>query len=487
MKRIAAALLAVSSLGGCAAAQVPAPDAFEQPVLTVRADGFANLIYQLDCLALPEVHCSREALRALWANGWSEADEGILQRWAAVVRSAAIDAPAEDEGGLHPLPHATPDAAEQLRVAGSLASDAAAWKRRAAALLEPAQVEAGLGVLAHFHPRFAAWWQAHGAAAARDAAAALETALDDPALARWVDELRRFYGAGAAEGFTLHLAVIPAEAQGPSYATQLGDHALLEMRPGDRPASRLEVAIHELCHRFLAHAPPAARREALASFVSVGDQRAMAAWALLDEAVATAAGNGLGAALLYDEATRERRLAAPLYGDPAIDGAARAILTLVREQIAAGGTVHDGAFLERYRAAVEAALGAQLDTPALQLRQVALVRDPALRPHALRLFGLLRASNGWEATLDEAPALLGRWRQLPAVVLFDPAEGDAMERVRALVDDPTLTLAPRTITLRHTAGGRPIHLLATAPDGAAALVDRFVACAAATAPCAPPR
>ena len=157
------------------------------------------------------------------------------------------------------------------------------------------------------------------------------------------DAAALFYGAQWPEGLPFTVAVYPIPGgRGNTSAESAGslETVAVLLDEKDLPG-RFAVMFHEMCHSLYASQPAAFQREFESYFENPSDPYAAVAYSLINEALATAVGNGWA----FEQATGSRD-ENPWYSDPAIDGFAKAIHPLVTEYLAAGRTI-DRPFVER--------------------------------------------------------------------------------------------------------------------------------------------
>ncbi|HLM59529.1 MAG TPA: hypothetical protein VK308_01875, partial [Pyrinomonadaceae bacterium] len=166
-------------------------------------------------------------------------------------------------------------------------------------------------------------------------------------------------------------------ADEPSGGQQLQNYSLMEFKPKEKPEQRIDVAVHELCHFFYDNMKPGNRAELERKFFAANRASAIPAYNLINEALATAFGNGIIARSVTPTAQFEKYAARKnsFYNNDAIDRAAKAILPMLDEQLKNKRTINDAGFVKDYISALEKAFGEDLLRPKLYLSEMFLFMD----------------------------------------------------------------------------------------------------------------
>lgn len=354
---------------------------------TLRAtfSPLANFAYQLDCVAGVSRSCAgADDYRLLWkqAFGIDTATSTEVLQWAQLRKefSQQVQSSGEDPS---PVPGSRLDLNKRVLVAAFAAKDEADYRSRLTLLLpDPLGTQAGK-VIQALYPPFLAWWQSAGYAGGKPTADKLINAIDTPVIQAHVREIAGIFGAppAAQAVATVHLMYRPGlvEARNTS-GESLGRESVAEFFSSGDPSRALPVMLHEYAH-FVFTSSDVARATALRDgVVRNGGDTGQPIWALFNEAIATALGNGrVHRSLVTAEsfatyaANRDS-----FYAVPDVDAAAKAILPLVDVTVATKGTVFDEAFVKAYAQAVQARLGDALATPATFMRNYTLIVDSAL-------------------------------------------------------------------------------------------------------------
>lgn len=345
----------------------------------------ANFAYQLDCVAGVARFCAgAEDYRVLWKKelGVDTSTSQDVRRWAQ-LRKEFGGLVQSSNANNSPLAGSQLDFGKRVLIAAFAAKDEADYRSRLALLLPDTMSTEADQIIRALYPAFLKWWQTSGYTSGKTMADTLIAAIDTPNIQSHVSEIVKIFGASAAAQTlsTVHLMYRPEllETRGTS-GESLGRESVAEFL-GTGDASRTApVMMHEYAH-FVFKSSELARATALRdAIVSGGGDIGLPMWALFDEALATALGNGrvhrsMVSTESFDQYAAQRE---SFYAVPDIDAAAKAILPLVDATVAARGTVFDEAFIKGYVAAVRIRLGVALAKPATFMRNYTLIVDSAL-------------------------------------------------------------------------------------------------------------
>jgi|GEM_PF-2594577 len=198
---------------------------------------------------------------------------------------------------------------------------------------------------------------------------------------------------------------------------------------------------------------------------------------LLNEAVAASLGNGLVERMVNPKGFDAYRAKPESFvSDSFKDRAAKAIMPLLEQTLAAGGELTDEAFVKGYLERVRAGLGDLADAPLLLLR-VGLVGLPsnALKPHKRILqrkivpvmFSTLNALDA--RFLEELTA----HAEQSAAILLRPQ--DSLGAVGPLVGELPKVAAPYLFVVARTPRAKIFVMVAKDPADFTRLVEGFVA------------
>jgi hypothetical protein len=406
-----------------------AGDPVEQPPhrmsITVNVARIGNLFYQLECLS-GRLRCSQQAYRDHWARlGFDGVDdEAMLDRFAAtldVYETRALLRPRVDAGTEEVLPFGPeivdigPRSTESLSLLSRIqlaaygSADRNSLHERLSLLMHPRDVAAIGSAVEYFLPRFDRWWAADQVTDSLEQFAGDLQRLVRTGTGDFIGQVRTFFGfEDSARGgpIVVHLMSLPMEQAPTTNGAVIENHAVLEVLNGESAEQRVGVMVHEIVHYLFATASDKFHRERLEGVLRSGDPRASAAFGFMNEALATALGNGvLEARLRGDDFTAYFEKEKSLYGLWVIDAAAKAIFPLVKDYIDAERPM-DREFVDRYFALVVESLGPQLDTLDVRLRVSAFVAsDNELDAAANGLPRLLRINSQYGSNLAAGDAL----------------------------------------------------------------------------------
>jgi len=447
----------------------------------LRASRMTNLLYVLDCLA--GLHpCSTAAFATSWsAAGWTADDDSAVAAWKLLHPSrASLDDRAANADPPLPLPYHARGGADAVLVAGYGARDLDDYAARLAPIMSEADAARARELAARFESRASDRWQATraGLVAALDEYTAIAARPEVRALTARIAVLYRVPATGMRQ--TFELVARPRHASG-SHARQLGELGVVEVTLGDDVTHKFAVVAHEMFHAWFGASPIEDQIALVERFASSADPIAAPAYGLLDEALATALGNGLVARAVAP-AEYERRAAMPrgLYDDRLIDTVAKAMLPALEARLAAGGSVFDDDFVPEYLRAVHAGFPDGLP-PVAHLRPMACAMDPSLHDAARYLQQVSRAGHV-ESTdgARDAAELFARRRAWGKAILW--ARGN-LAALAPLVDPATLAAlrrrarpgAPFVVTTRRPPHGLVFILIADDDAAARKLIDAFAA------------
>ena len=368
----------------------------------LRASRLVNLVYQVDCLA-QVANCSRDSYAALWQP--TADDQRALATWRELrTRYTGTIASAADVDGENPLPLARDLRTIGTRVRMALldARDLDDLAARLALFFDPGDAIAARRVLDRFAPRADELWRARS----RDLARALDAyavLVGRPDVRATLEQVARFYAPELPPGATETIDLIARSSDDmPDNAEQVRDHALVETRAGHAVTSDYPVIAHEMFHAWFAAGAVSKQRALAAAFVAVDDPLAIAGYALLNEVLSTALGNGAVARLVDpDDFAKRARQASGLYADDYIDGVAKALLPRLDARLAAGKSLYDDDFVPEYLAAVRTAFPHGLP-PIVYLRAMTAVFEPSLQDAFDHLAEVARAGM-YDATATSDP------------------------------------------------------------------------------------
>lgn len=337
----------------------------------------ANLTYHLDCVADLPVNCSAGNLNELWNREFlrTEEDRRMLGEWkrlrAAYSPQVQIKKSAGDAAYLSLF--------DKIRIAGFQASSIADYAERLDLLTAPADRRSFELVVRHFAPRFNLWWRREAKKPGDEFAAKTDSLLRSPEISVLVKKFYDFYAPVLPDNYEIsfNLFFIPDAVKEPSSGQQMQNYSLMEFKSKERPAQRIDIAVHELCHFFYESMSPEMQAKLIESFSAQNRAAATPAYNLLNETLAAAFGNGMIARQITPPAEYEKYLAAKnsFYNNDAIDRAAKAVLPWLDDWLKSGRTINDKEFAAQYISVLEKAFDADLLKPKLYLSEMYLFAD----------------------------------------------------------------------------------------------------------------
>ena len=360
----------------------------ERLTIRIRGNAIGNLTWQLDTLS-GHTNTRPKDYEDLWRTdlGWSAEDARQLEQWSSLHARYRKNR-THDRKARYTYP---PNYAKfygssvsrdyAFRIAAMNASDLTSLRKSYRKLCGAACADSFVKVIEYFLPRFSNWWQQEGSPTARKIIPQLAAQTTDYGLGALCESAIRLTAAGipSHHEVVLDIAVHPKKYLTNYTGTTMVNHILIEVV--DDPeigGPKLPLAIHELTHQFYDFARLSEHKRLIRRFVERPEPYSVAAYSVLNEALAAAV-----------QLLAEKKLRSPgdyanfvsvdnnVYFDPFIAKAARAIVPLVEERIAAKMSVFDNGFVDAYLKAVSAALGPLTDSPRFLLSSRVLVNWPS--------------------------------------------------------------------------------------------------------------
>lgn len=455
------ALLALLSLAGWPARA--------ESRFRVELAEIANLTYQLDCVG-GLVSCNQEDYRALWDKRFLETreDREQLEEWVALrhLYERGVNLP-ESEGSPLTGRHREINLSVKLRIAGFQAADLEDYLSRLELLVGATDRARFALVLRHFLPRFDAWWQGEALPRGRPMARKIEALLGTPKVGGPFARIERFYAPELPPGSAIRIALMARPALGSENTSgqQVEGTSVVEFLPDERPEGRIAVVIHELCHFLFDSSADSSFQDLQKRFAAAGRPTAIPAYNLLNEALATALGNGVieRAVMEPDKFEKYRIREGAFYNNPNIDRAGKALLPLLDEWLAEGRTLFDPQFVDAYLRMLESAFGDSLTSPQLLLNEMYLMVDARVGTGLTRpVIRALRSTSAYsEAAAWSEPDILVDYMKNPrlnAVFVIHP------ENVMELANRGILPIGEvKAITQRAAREGKAIYASERAP------------------------
>ena len=282
---------------------------------------------------------------------------------------------------------------------------------------------------------------------------------------------------------TVRVALVPVPVGKGSgvttFAHQAGDAVIVEVLTNDNLEHRLSVVVHELVHVLWFSRSKKATQDLLSQFEALGESEAYLARALLNEALATALGNGLFSSMTTGKVPKE-----PLYADVYIDAFARSLLTFYRNQFEAGTPPGHG-FAKQVTQIFKARFPNGIHDSRLVFRDLALV-VPEESPGLNALIVAVRRSLGTIALQVLAPPQSESTRaqvigapNRSALIVIPPEQLETIsaffhvDLIRSLVGEVEDVSLPLVISCRHKSGRWYALILANQTKQAFVGVDRL--------------
>ena len=357
-----------------------------------RISSVANLIYQLDCLA--ELNDTPlEAWHELWHKrlGWSAADDAQLNRWKQIrqkyLRIISVEPEVKDSFAYLPddlfFRAGKLNLGDKLKIAGLRAASLDDYGRSLELLITVVEAAELKSILIHFEPRFDAWWKAGAERAMQDFAAQMQTLVKEKSLNEFCARVAVFYGAELPEKLAVPFNLIarPKTNSTDATATVIENQGLVEIIPGEDSENRIGIVCHELFHYFYGQIPQERKIKLLQAFIQSKDDSSLAGLNLLDEALATAIGNGIIGRLTVSKKTYQKDLQEKLgfYHDEFIDATGKKLIPVVERWINQNKKL-DQQIVPEYLSVVREALGEKVSSPLLALKFfMQIVEDRELR------------------------------------------------------------------------------------------------------------
>ncbi|HMJ54547.1 MAG TPA: hypothetical protein VK540_20840 [Polyangiaceae bacterium] len=451
-----------------------------------------NLIYHLDCIAGVAL-CAQVIYRELWSTfAMSGEDEAALATWKAVRgRHAGELRTVDPRRPPQPLlaPSRVFDLAERQRIVGLRARTPAEYQATIALLATDADARELRQIVEKFTPRFLRWWQQRGFAAGSTSFEGFAKLLADPFLDATIQKAAQFYEADLPPGttFQIHLLVQPASSRKLSVAYQLEGDSVVETPEGEKPEERIDIVAHELFHYLFFRMDPKRQAAMLESVCGSDEPLSAVAFGMLDEAMATALGNGVVGQHYQPPDAFAKQLARGLTRNRATASVARAIFPSMSSFLDRGTTVSSDEFLRAFNRATKATFTDGRPRPIDYLHSPVLIADGRFASAAQRLrdasYAGFPSLREFAALDDEAKTFLKEHPFISVAVLVPDAAGTLLESL-GLADRhgaAVSSVAARTrgfvYALPRTAKSYAFVFVAGDSKTMDDLVDRFAASA----------
>jgi len=304
---------------------------------------------------------------------------------------------------IGPLSTKSLSIARKIRLAAYSAYSVEALGERLSLLMHVSDASELTEIIEHFQPRFLNWWENSAHKSLSDFQSELSVLWRGynkhlmPAVAHFYGLTDQQFGAP----LIVHLMAHPLSVS-QTNGNMVENHSVIEVLSGETAENRVGVIIHEIAHYFFKSAPLTLHTKRLNGALRARDPRASAALGLMNEALATAIGNGI-----VEQGIREENFKAyfnrprSFYLNQEIDTAAKTILPLVTEYIATSRTI-DSEFLDQYYDLLFSSLGEELNSVSARLRVSAYIATSTqLNNAAQGLPSLLGINSLYGSNLEE--------------------------------------------------------------------------------------
>ena len=342
----------------------------EMLTIRLRTGAAGNLAWQLDTLAGHTLTKPKD-YEDLWRNdlAWTAEDARQLGLWSALhrryrggktenrkVKTVYPPNYARFYGGAVSRDYS-------FRLAALDAPNLEAARQSYRKLCGRACSGSFIEILEHFWPRFTSWWQREGLATASKSIPQMAARMGDFGLGALCQSGIRLTAAQVPSHpqVSLDVVVHPKKYMTNTSGTVMDDHILLEAVDHPEigaPETLNAFALHELIHHFYDLAPREKHLGLIEAFVRRPEPYSMAAYSVLNEAVAASV------QMLGEKRQRSPEAYAEyiakddnVYFDPFISKIARATIPLIEARIAAKQSIFDEGFVDAYLRGVGAALG----------------------------------------------------------------------------------------------------------------------------------
>jgi hypothetical protein len=423
----------------------PSPIQHARLRLVVQVSELSNLIYQLDCLS-GLTNCSQNSYLHLWRStlDWSAEDQSQLEQWK-LLRAKYHGPIPLNQPQFQPanLPWNGPTGLqldEKFSIAALHAVDEKSLWTHWEVIVAPTDLPKLESIVGYFQPRFSVWWSHRAQEKAEEFKRDLQNRLQQEPIQALLESFARFYDADFPDGYPVYLNLFfrPPGEDTHSNATMIENHAVIEFIPGEDVNRHLRVVIHELCHFLYSSSTDSQKQRLISAFANSKGPSSLAGWGLLNEALATALGNGIAGECLSDSATYNRELQTErsFYNDATIDAAAKALIPFLQTQISDRKTLYDSNFVGAYLTSLESEIPALLMMPARLFTEVTIIYGREFGDafqHEIRpqlsggIYPFAGLENGDSWVMHE------RYPKLNAIVFVSPKTLPLLKRVEKWV------------------------------------------------------
>lgn len=358
----------------------------------------ADLTYELDNLSGMMPWEASGSYRILWEREFlkTKEDSDMLELWKNTRRSIEPPRVALESG--FPIQYVGPqaDREAEVRNAGFLADSTSTYRATMKALAKPDQVSNLVKVLEHFKPTFDKWWKLNADPKGDIFASKLKDLIANPTISAHIESFARFYEVPREKTQNLPIVFLykPSFKSENTSGQQLGRVAIVQFLAGESPKDRVDVVLHEFCHYLYASSPKKVHVQAQKQFIDHG-MAGIAAFQLLDEAMASCFGNGLVRRELMQPANFEKYLSSSrsFYSDFDIDLSAKAAFKIIEPLLKANRSLRSKEFIDGYVGALKEAFGDSIDAPRRFLKDRYLFVDSSVPDAAMQTRQILRPAS----------------------------------------------------------------------------------------------
>lgn len=407
----------------------------------VNYSPIANLVYQMDCHT-GKIHCSRKNIQKLWADEFLKTpeDKENLKKWDSIMSryDQSMDL-GEQQKSNSPAPrYSGISFYSKIRLASLQSKDRSEYFNRLDLVLTSADRTTIQNIVNHFYPAFEKWWFKVAAFKGKIFVDKTEALLKKSSVNEKLDQFSHFYATTLPDKYlvTLNLFFRPELVQEPTSGEQIENYAVIEFMEKEDPRDRIDVIIHELCH-FLYYSGSEVQLADLKKSMAAIKPHGIAAYNLLNEAIATTLGNGIINRVMMSEESWKRHISTPnsFYYDYFTDTAAKALLPWLEEWLKKNKTIYDKNFSKEYYALLEKTFGQELGAPQLLFKEMFLFSDTGYEDTSFRTYvrKALRVNSQYssEGDLSQAEHLKSYFEHgsINAILIVHPSH---LERLKAL-------------------------------------------------------
>jgi hypothetical protein len=334
----------------------------------------ANAVYHLACLG-DQLPCTKDAFERFWHDTlqWTPADQRELDAWIEGLKKV---------GGAVGPPEAAPyvgnyrsffpdvDARLQIIQVAIESTSLSEFQHRTQRWLSSDDAARFQQAMAHFRGRLRFWWRKSGREAVQARVRRAEKNLRSAATAALAGEVAAFVEAESpASDVYVHIIPGPEPKSDAASGTFISNHCFVEVTDAITAGGIASVTIHELTHYLYETAQGHRHLELMQQFVRAQVPNASAFYALLNEALATAA----------QEVMRERSRRSQEgtsdqddYRHPFIPRLGRSTGPVFKEALAKRSTLYQG-FSQAYLREATRELGGDVTDPKFFLTAAAIL------------------------------------------------------------------------------------------------------------------